>query len=117
MRLPVTPESRASLSDLEPELTDLDSSDSAPMNTQLKTPARSQSQSQPSHTVSKPKHQSTKQFHSSTSTSLSLVSDFLQQKAALEKERFKMLCQHEAQQEEEKDHKQEKGRKSGRLIW
>src|SRR5882762_5526137 len=81
------------------------------MNTQLKTPARSQSQSQPSHTVSKPKHQSTKQFHSSTSTSLSLVSDFLQQKAALEKERFKMPCKHEARQEEEKDHKQEKGEK------
>jgi len=73
--------------DLELELSDSDSLEPLP-SSQLKTLARSK----PSHIVSEPKHPSAaKQFRSTTNVSFAAVGDFLQQKAAIDKERLEFI--------------------------
>jgi hypothetical protein len=88
--------SGASVSDSEIELMDSDSPDSFP-STQPKTPARSR----PSHIVSEPKHQVAKQFCSVANASFSAVGDFLQQKAAIDKEWLKLIRKREARRKED----------------
>jgi hypothetical protein len=94
--------SGASVSDSEVELTDSDSPDSFP-STQPKTPARSHA----SHIVSKPKHQVAKQFRSAASASFSVVGDFLQQKATIDKERLELIRKREAQHKEDEARRQD----------
>jgi len=89
--------SGAPVSDLELELSDSDSLEPLP-SSQLKTLARSK----PSHIVSEPKHPSAaKQFRSTTNVSFAAVGDFLQQKAAIDKERLEFIRKREARREEE----------------